>query len=90
MTVSSHGVLGRASLPQVNAGSITTLFQANGALSRPSFERSASGAPMRYPNSESFQRSGPAIAFAYGSWSSLAGLKRWPSCGAYFPWTRYP
>jgi len=92
MTVSCHGVRGRAqsSSSQSNDGSITCDFGIAGAESVVSIVRSASSAPVGTYGSTfaASQSTGPSIAFAYGSTSSFAGLNLRPLPGSYAPCTR--
>jgi hypothetical protein len=88
--VSCHGVRGGRSPSQSNAPSTTTHFGIAADESESSMRRSASSLPSGTYGSV-FARAystGPSIAFAYGSISSFAGLKRWPRSGLYSPWTR--
>ena len=80
MIVSFQGVLGERSPCQSKPSSTTTDFGIAGALSLRSGSRSASSLPSAtygrvFPRRHQI---GPSIAFAYGSISSLAALKRWP------------
>ena len=93
MTVSFNGVRGRttSSSSHSNDGSITTHFGIAGAESDSSIVRSASSAPEPGTYGSVFaarQSTPPSIAFAYGSISSFAGLKRCPVSGSYGPCTR--
>ncbi len=86
MTVSCQGVRGltQSSSSQSNVGSITTDFGIAGALSDPSTVRSASTLPLGTYGSvfAASHWTAPSIALAYGSMSSLAGLKRSPVAGS--------
>ncbi len=74
---------------QSKSGSTTTDFGMKGALSRSSNVLS-SWVSSLYPKTAGSHFSSPIVARAYGSSSSLLGLKRWPSSGLYEPWTRKP
>ncbi len=76
MRVRSNGVLSWVSPPHTKAWLTTTPLGTKGAESRSSGSRSSSSEPMRYPNRESSHWTAPSMRFAYGSMSSLAGLKR--------------
>ena len=90
MTVSAHGVRRSSSPSQSNERSTTTHFGTASASSSSSRSRSASGPPVGTYGSvlAAAWSPTPSIAFAYGSISSFAGLKRWPRSGAQGPCTR--
>ena len=78
MSVSCQGVRSGRSSPHVNAVSMTA---ASGAQRRRCRDRRTTcrPAPMRKPNSDSSHRTVRPTTFAYGSITTLLGLKRWPA-----------
>ena len=86
MTVSAHGRASAWSPSHSNVSSITTERGIAGAESPSSRTSSRPGA---YASTRArSNRIGPSIAFAYGSISSFAGLKRCPAPGSQGPVTR--
>ena len=78
MIVRLYGMCSGWSSSHVNAESITTDFGTPPAELSGSGSRSSCGAPTLYANRSLLHLIAPVIALAYGSMSSLAGLKRWP------------
>ena len=89
MRVSFQGVAGGRSPSQSKPVSVTIPFGMASASSVSSRTRSASSPSGSYGSTlPDSHRMGPSIAFAYGSISSLWGLKRWPCPGSHAPSTR--
>ena len=86
MTISCSGVFGGRSSSQSKCGSMTTDLGIAIAESSSSISRSASspapGVGTYGSTFTRFQRTLPSIDFAYGSISSLLGLKRCPLAGS--------
>jgi hypothetical protein len=86
--VSEYGIAGGRSPAQSKPGS-TTSERGVAAAESTSLRLSGPSAHW-YPKIRSSQTTSPAIAFAYGSSSSFAGLHRRPRDGSYGPDARKP